>query len=48
MNFLSGLAFAILALIGVTLIIAYVGAIVKIADAFDKAANTFDEWVKRK
>lgn len=48
MNFLSWLAFAVLAILGVLLLIAYIGSIVKIADAFEKAANSFDEWVKRK
>ena len=48
MEFLSALAFAILAIIGVMLLIAYVGSIVKIANAFEKAANSFDEWIKKR
>lgn len=47
MNFLSALAFAILAALGLMILIAYVGSIVKIANAFEKAANSFDEWVKK-
>lgn len=47
MNFLSALAIAILSFVALTLIIAYVGSIVKIANAFEKAVNSFDEWVKR-
>lgn len=47
MEFLSALAFAILAIVGVMLLIAFVGSIAKIANAFEKAANSFDEWVKR-
>lgn len=48
MNFLTGLAFAVLAIMGVLLLIAYVGSIVKIADSVEKAANSFEEWVKRR